>query len=522
MGFFQAIIDFFSSIFNKNSPDVQKKALLKKIEAEICASQTRIFKNGNLLPNFAEAIRVLYVNTAPIFDILSKTICNPDVQCAQKFENQLVISGFSFEDQNIINSLSYNVRKSDFDDDNMTTSQIFDRQRRKFDKIITELGKTNFRKIDLLVLVVRQLNDLCKFNFITILQTFDPNYVSSNMAYQPNFMELPIDRISGAIEDLYYQISGLKFSNSLIEAICSLAKLQNNNFSAEKRDGIDKNVKEIAFVVNHVLSEDVLKKLVCYCHEDINFTPKVSSYSGSACRNFEQMLQTKFKSDEQRIKTEMKDENIRADVEELLGHIPLLPVYGYDDELNKVLLANTNVSFLWILPMQVLKTFVELFFTDSVRALLNNVVIEGFFNNPAYKTEFSADIYASVEVVQDMKDFEDSFTNVGKNSVALIKGYIEDAKHDADFFKKIEQTINDINNRASKIILKDTNVLNKVYKHITDLIQDARKSSSEFISNLKSLLMSSRNRDNTDLLEKQYPKWEIFFKIMKNYAIISS
>ena len=52
--------------------------------------------------------------------------------------------------------------------------------------------------------------------------------------------------------------------------------------------------------------------------------------------------------------------------------------------------------------------------------------------------------------------------------------------------------------------------------------ENAKKPTSEIISNLKVLLLSSRNKDNTDLLEQQYQKWEIFFKIMKNYVIITA
>ena len=74
----------------------------------------------------------------------------------------------------------------------------------------------------------------------------------------------------------------------------------------------------------------------------------------------------------------------------------------------------------------------------------------------------------------------------------------------------------------TKIIAAETNSLNRIYKHIVDLIQDAKKPTSEIISNLKVLLLSSRNKDNTDLLEQQYQKWEIFFKIMKNYVIITA
>ena len=62
---------------------------------------------------------------------------------------------------------------------------------------------------------------------------------------------------------------------------------------------------------------------------------------------------------------------------------------------------------------------------------------------------------------------------------------------------------------------------NKVRK-LEYLLADAKKPNCEIISNLKVLMMSSRNRDNSDLLEQQYSRWGTFFDIMKNYAIISA
>ena len=172
--------------------------------------------------------------------------------------------------------------------------------------------------------------------------------------------------------------------------------------------------------------------------------------------------------------------------------------------------------------MQILKTFIANYYTEAVRSLLNDIVIEGFFNNPTYKTEFSADVYAAEEAVMTIKNFEESFANKSSTSLQTIEGYIKDSRNNPEFLKKLDQTITDINNQASKIIAAETNSLNRIYKHIVDLIQDAKKPTSEIISNLKVLLLSSRNKDNTDLLEQQYHKWEIFFKIMKNYVIITA
>ena len=51
---------------------------------------------------------------------------------------------------------------------------------------------------------------------------------------------------------------------------------------------------------------------------------------------------------------------------------------------------------------------------------------------------------------------------------------------------------------------------------------DAKKPSGEIISNLKILMMSSRNREKTMFLEQKINNWKLFFDIMKNYVIINS
>ena len=71
MGLIQSITEMFESIFKRSSPEVQKKQQLKKLEAEIRTFEPVIFRNGNLQPNFAEAIYALYKNTKPLNDLFS-------------------------------------------------------------------------------------------------------------------------------------------------------------------------------------------------------------------------------------------------------------------------------------------------------------------------------------------------------------------------------------------------------------------------------------------------------------------
>ena len=107
MSFIQTISDFLESIFKRSSPEVQKKQQLKKLDAELREFQPVIYKNGNLQPNFAEAIYSLYKNTKVLDDLFSVTVSSADIPRQHRFEAQLILTGYSNEYRGIIESLSF-------------------------------------------------------------------------------------------------------------------------------------------------------------------------------------------------------------------------------------------------------------------------------------------------------------------------------------------------------------------------------------------------------------------------------
>ena len=119
MGFLQALKEFFESIFMASSPEVKKRNEMRKIENELKALPSQIFKNGFLQPNFAELFRVLYENTRPINEILSQTIASEDIKRNGIFESELIITGFDEESQKKFESLSFESRKQSIMESNL-------------------------------------------------------------------------------------------------------------------------------------------------------------------------------------------------------------------------------------------------------------------------------------------------------------------------------------------------------------------------------------------------------------------
>ena len=500
MSFFQKITDFFEYLFNRNSPEVQKKIQAKKIESEINQFRPELYKDGELIGNFAEAIRLLYINTSPINEILSATIASPDFARNNRFEAQLVLSGYTSQSQEIITSLSYERRKQEIEESsNFTNSQIFEKQFKRLEKVLHELNADVFKKI------------------------FDSNFIALDHKYKPTYKSAPLSKLLNFLEDFYYQIYGLTINTSTVNAIKALANLKyNGSVPDEWFKGLVENLKKISSIIKNILSPEKIKLLISLAKNDPLYKPAVAQYNNQASKKFAEMMRAKFRSDEQRIKTELKDDKVRKNLDKLFENTFLMTLNGYNYQTNEKLQKESSFTFTYITPMQVLKTFINTYLSEGIRALLNDIVVEGFFNNPAYKTEFSNCVFSSLEIADNIKEFEDSFNSGQRNDLSTLDSHLKNGHKDQEFMKKLEMMVNSINLEASKIITKETNTLNALFKIIQLMIQDSKKPASEIISNLKVLMMSSRNRDNTDLLEKQHANWEIFFEIMKNYAIITN
>ena len=526
MSLCQVITDFFDSLFRSSSPEVQKRLKLKKIDSELKSLPNGIYRNGLIQPNFAETLRVLYINTQPILKILENTIAGPDIKRNTRFEFQLIVSCYSEESQKKLKSLEFDERKQEAlvaDLENSPISRVFEEQHRRLEKLVHELNSKEFMKMDQVFVKLKQLTELCKFNFVTPLKTFDPHFNQNEPNSSKNFSAVAPVALENVFLDLYYIISDFQMTMSVANAIIALAQIMNiDSMTSERQKSIVNNLKKIEFVCRKILNGEILKKLILIAKQNPDFEPKATSYSADTRQKFASYIQEQYVSDEARIKREIKDDKIKTELESLFENRQLLPLTGYNETMNELLLQNSPVSFTWMMPMQILKTFYAVYYPDTLKALLNDIVIEGFFNNPSYKTQFSQKVFTVNEVGEKISSFETSFENKGSNNESLLRSYIRDSHKDSDFTKKLISLVDNINAEAKDIIHKQVSALYSLYVELGDLLQDAKKPSCEIVSNLKVLMISSRNRDNTDFLENTYDKWKAFFEIMRNYAIITA
>ncbi len=519
MSFFKNISDFFQSIFMASSPEVKQKQALKKLASDLKNTDPQIYRDGSVLPPFADALKIMFENTKPIMDILSDTICTTDLERNHRFTEQLLLTGFPEEIQEILLSLTYEKRKERAREAE-SISRFFESEHRQLEKAIKYLNTPEFSKIDAVLDNIKQLYDVCKFPYITALRIFDHDYVSGAT---PHFQAAPMELLESQVEELYYVTSGMAISKSSCNAICALQQLRTNGpVSEEYSERIAGHLKKIQSVVHQVFSAQNLRALIQLSKKDPSYEPKKAIYREESRRKYAEFLEQHFQVDGQRLKGELQDETISNELHQLFNNSSLLPLVGYNFELNNLLVQSTPTAFQFVMPMQILKSFIATYYTEHVKPLLNDIVIEGYFSNPAYKSEFSSYVYALNETSERISYFEKKFQRGEEFDESLITSLIKDSHKDNIFVGRLKELIEKINKTAKDLIQNEVGSVFHVYKICGDILVETKKAHSDAIENLKVLMLSSRNQLNTETLEKQYPLWSIFLEIMRNYVIITN
>lgn len=521
MAFLQDLTDFLQTIFMSSSPEVKKRQALKKIEFDLRNLTPVVFKNGLVSENFAEALRQLYVNTRKIFIVLSETICNEDMKRSLQFTEQLLLTGFPPEIQEILEELSYENRKQNAKEAPSIPRQI-ENEHKMLEKVLKYLNTPDFVKIEKVIDRIRQLYDISKYNYITVLRLFDINF-SSTPSYTPHFQAIPVDLLESSLRDLYYITVDMDVSTSTSNAIVALNELMlKGEYKKEDGEAILDSLKKIQSIIKHVITTPTLLNMIRLAKKDPELQPSKAGYNSNARQKYANYLEERFTTESARLKGELQDEKIRNELNAIFSDINLMPVSGYNADLNNLLIQSTPTAFEYVMPMQILKTFVSHYYDEHVKGVLNDIAIEGFFNNAAYKSEFSSDVYALNECSDNIKAFEAKFDRNGAFDASVLSSLIHDSHKDTVFLTRLKESVVKINRAAKDLIQTEVNNIFRVYKIIGEILIDFKKSGTGNIGNLRVLMMSSRNRDNTEAMEKQYNLWATFLEIMKNYVIITN
>ena len=522
MSFFQKIKDIFQQLFLSSNPEVKAKLEFKKFETELKEIKPEIYKNTYATPLVGKAFFTLYKESLNISKVLSKTVCSSDTTIANHFASLLIKTGYKGETLAKLEHLSYEQMKDIVMD---TTNKKVAREKLKLDldDVLKATRGEEFKKIEIVLCQLDRLNEICNFNYLDIINMFCPDFNPTIPSQNPTFISVESNKLDKYFMDFLFLTNNFEITASQGRALVALNQLLTGKYeddiAAEK---ILSSLRRISAVINHTLTKENLILYLKVIKQTSDVQIQEAAYKTNKLSEYVTRLSRQFTTTFDRIETELQDQQITEDTDQLFEGKQLLEVEHYNLDNSNYFVAVGFPSFLWITPVKILKSFVNYFYSEQIQSLLNDIVVEGFFNNPDYKTEFAQKVFACSETAGKIKEFENMFAKGGSLDIAILKSYAREYNSNQDLGKKLAISIESANNAANKLLRTECIAFKQMHTLLKGLLEEAHKVSASEITNIKLLFNSSRNKEKVMLLESQFNKWQFFIDIMKNYVALNN
>jgi hypothetical protein len=514
MDFMQAIFSFIKSLFSRKPASKKANADIRRIETAFRNQHPLIYKRHFVQPVFADSLYIIYTCTGFIGQILFDTVFNPARPVASAFSKKLVITTFTENMKTTLESLSYeNLQKERLEAENKDT--IFEEQRQRLDSFLEMLTAPSFLKIETIFAQLEQFADICRNNYVTALSLFDTNFVAGNPKYKPAFSPVPIADLESFIAEFAYLTGNFTITESMSNAIIALATMARKSVDKER---IVSYLQKINSVFKTVLTNETLLRLYRIIKNDSRINIDKCRYSSDVISRYSGDIADMFKACQQRLKVETVAEGIMSQLPDLFRNKELAVLNGYNAETNTALQKISSSGFLWILPMQILKSFLITYLNVQTRQLLTEIGEEGFFCDLTFKSKYIALLQLCSETENDIMQFEELFNPENGNYEKLIADYLKSYGTDTVSHKKLAEIVDTVNSSAKEIIQNAAISFRDFEEKITELFSDARRSEAAYITNIKGLLSTPRNREKGEIFERRLQRWPIFISIMQNYA----
>jgi len=532
MSFFRELLNavrfFFISIFYPSSPEYQLKKMLRMAELEVKRVNPPIYRSdGFVLPGFATIILQLYQQVLPLKKVLASTIASKDIRLYSKYSDLVLEHYFTNQQLDEKRKFTYENRARVLE---ALTGEQFDNemkeQKKDFSGFMHSLEADAIFLADKKIERLLRFYDFLGFNFNKMFAKFDASFEASigkdvlNPNY--NFVQVRGEDVLQDILDLNFLISSITIDDELIDAFILFNSLLTDEFRLNDIT-LESCFKEIPFILTNILHPDTLKNLIKVINQDPNFEDKIpTTKPQSHIAEYRQRQSDVFNGNTKKLTKIKQDRDISTLITATFEKELIINVSAYNDEVNTHIQSLSHLSFDWVRPLEVIKTFNIVHFEKAISLFLREVIVEGYFQNHNFQEALGVPYHYCENLSKKIAEFESKFEDKGSCSLTSLNGYLEAISRGSDFRKQLARLVDDANNSARVLVQEAGQSYYELFKACEVVLQDSKKSVPTHITNIRALSMSIKNRESYAEFEHRMKKFESFIEIIRNYVVLEN
>jgi hypothetical protein len=325
------------------------------------------------------------------------------------------------------------------------------------------------------------------FNFLSLLQKFDPKFIDGNFTYQPKFEPIKADYIAKDLNDFliaseaidpdldWKTILGvIKTSRGGVDVA---APVLWNGLVQDLQDVKRSNI--LTIIVQITLKNPIWQ-----------WKPKISREN--LCETWLTEKQADVQGIIDRILHERQNAQIDALVRAVFSSANVIRLKFYTPKESAVYAKKGLTDYAYAAGANYLQTFLDDFFDKEVRDLCDILLVRGQWTASHLSREMSEAFHQLTEIPPRLGAVDESLSEEGKNGPRL-KAALLRVDRDRTQMRYIETIIDTVNEEALELINAAAQSLITIGKHLKVMVEDIQKNPHDLIINWKELASVSRS-----------------------------
>jgi hypothetical protein len=285
-----------------------------------------------------------------------------------------------------------------------------------------------------------------------------------------------------------------------------------------KRRKFEKVIAILDSTLAGSLAPSLILSLIRAIKADPGFLPAAPRERRDWFDSFRHRLATQYHKDRERLVRERHEVAVVSEIGTLFGQTEIQSIEGYDDDTDSYLRRESPNGFLWIKPLRVLRTFINVVFDPWLKEPLKKLLVEGYFDNKVFQNNLANVLYQCERSGARITEFETALNGNGRISITSLKRYVEEMRRGKDIGPFLTRLVDAINGNALEIVEDEAGLFLMLGTALSDISSDARRSSPELVTNVRTF-GGARNKEIVAQIQAGRDRLAILAKIMRNFSV---
>lgn len=516
LNMFGDLFTYLKFLISGDNKNLMRLRELKRIFKNFRPSKYRYITKEKRITNLFLQRMITFSDAINVFKpVLDTTLFNSDEKKAQLFLNHFVESNLP-EDvvakrEKFTKDIMWNkIMESE------TLSKGIKTIEDEFRMYMNFLTRKNMPKLESEYYLMYKLNTLSTFNFDLFFSKFDSDYRGTG---KPAFAPIIGDEILNDLKDLYFLITSLPAKTDLVSAFAKLFGRTQEDFKHLAKKA-QQSVNLIYKMISDELSPGIILNMCRYISEESKLKINVDQKIFGILEKYRKQIEDRFIKNKDYVIEKYSEKSLQQDIQDLFKGKHLLKIEGYTDELIKLIEENNFSPISGIQAIRITKTFILEIYEEQIKETINQLILEAFFNEKDFQTDFSNKFFSANELKDYMLGFEESLSTTGKNSFQYLKTVLHNFRaNTATGENKVIKLIETTNDRIRHANEKCADILYQLGTSLYKIIQDYKSPKPTYISNVKNI-RGGQNKEFINNLASSYNSTAKYIKIIKNFVMV--